>query len=155
MKAKTIREKAIEALIVRLEQMSLANGHRFEPTKIYRESLDIPDHPTYPAIYLYEGQESKQPNSGRLLCSLPVLVILLGESHSDQFTTANEMLGDIINVVGSDMELTDAVGRSCSVQLIEATNSIVAGEVNNAIVYVEVEYLLVYYHAHGDATVVC
>jgi hypothetical protein len=148
----TLREQLMAGLAARLLSIKAVNGYRFSVNDVVRTQVDLPDHPPMPCIYIYEGEEEKRKDSGRLLCELQIGIVYIAEDLTDQNTTANEMLHDVSRAMGTDFIITDEDGISRSVEIFEQGNDVTIGPTNNQVIYVAMTFVASYYHQHGDQT---
>jgi hypothetical protein len=153
----SIREKIMVKVKENLEQISRNDDYSYDVRQVTRTNSELPDHPPLPSIFVYEGEEDKQPlrkTPNQVQCTLPIAVVYVAEDYSETATTANAMLTDVVRAMGSSVRVgdADAPTRYQDVEIYEMSNEIVIDDVNNPIVYVVVNFELYYYHSHGDLT---
>lgn len=153
-RADTIREKIMDELISRLQTINIANGDMFTPTLIERKGQELPESPTYPAIYIYEGEEQKEAGMMQMLCELPILIVFLAEGHSDQLKVGGKMLENLVRAIGTDFSVLDANGNAVGANFSEVSNDIIAGDTALPVIYVELVIIVNYSHSIGNLTTV-
>jgi hypothetical protein len=136
----------------RLEAITTGNGYSQDIREVVRTRADIPDYPTVPAIYLYEGAERKDDTyaSGKLRVDLDVVIVYLLEDYTDQATTANAALADVSKAMGTDYTVTGVSGAQTIVQFVERGNEVVVDPTDEKLIICGLEFDARYTHALGD-----
>jgi len=135
----------------RLETITTANGYSRDVRFVERTMAPLPDTISTPAIYVYEGDETKDTNSfGKLAGTLRVMVVYLEEDYTDPRTTANQMLADVTKAVGTDITLTGANSIQTLANLYERGNEVVIDPNNANLIVAGVDFDAIYEHELGN-----
>lgn len=148
----SLREQIMAEVKTRLELISTGNGYSQDVRQVVRTRADIPDYPTVPAIYVYEGAERKNDEyvAGKLRASLDVVIVYLIEDYTDQATSANAALADISKAMGTDFTVTGADSLETIAQFVERGNEVVVDPTDEKLIICGVEFEARYTHALAD-----
>ena len=128
----SVRQAAIDAIIVKLGNITTANGYTFDVTsdRVYRQA-DNPETMPTPAVVVIQGEENiENVYSDRYECSLEVIIGCVDQYNgNDPEARANLFLADIQKAMGTEYMVTatpygSSESGTTTINMLEEGNTI-------------------------------
>lgn len=154
----SIREKVMTEIARRLGTIKTTAGYWTTVRVVERTHDMLPERPTAPTVYVYEGQEeiddSQTPNL--IECRLPVGMVYVCEQQQQRATWANRMLSDIETAIGLEYQVPCPSGQTTQAYLRMKSTEIQVDDQGGPVVIATCILEAQYRHAPGvPGDIVC
>lgn len=143
--ADSIRERVIQALQAKLEDISLANGYSFDPT-VERAPVEVFD-PSLDAVTIWDQDEETVHRASSMVQSMTVEIQTMREAGEVNFSViGNQSLADIKRAVFSDDSTMGGIADGINLE----SSTIEYPDGSTGIVKTTTDIVVMYSESRGD-----
>jgi len=154
----SIKEAVMNEIARRMGLIKKTSGYWTDVRVVQRTHDMLPERPTGPHVYVYEGMEQKDDgqNPNFIECSMPVGIVYVCDSYTDKATWSNRMLQDVETALGLEYSYTCPSGQVVRAYLRLKSTDVQVDDQGGPVVVAATILEAQYRHAPGDPTdVVC